>query len=113
MNTPQSMASGLFSPLLEPSSSHVRFAQALGWGSLVLAAGVSYYYAKQSIDERRKSQEVAGSRPVEKLDWRARIAQQEQPGHTNAVPTGTDKANSSALSTASAKTVAANVKDGS
>ena len=43
-------------------------AQLLGWGSLIAAAGVSYYYARQSINERRKAQEVAGARPSEKLD---------------------------------------------
>ena len=42
--------------------------QLLGWGSLIAAAGVSYYYARQSINERRKAQEVAGARPSEKLD---------------------------------------------
>ncbi|KAH9836390.1 uncharacterized protein C8Q71DRAFT_81562 [Rhodofomes roseus] len=52
--------------------------QLIGWGSLIAAAGVSYYYARQNINERRKAQEFAGARPSEKLDWRARIAQQEQ-----------------------------------
>ncbi|EIN08376.1 hypothetical protein PUNSTDRAFT_68736, partial [Punctularia strigosozonata HHB-11173 SS5] len=39
-----------------------------GWGSLLFAAGVSFYYAKKSINERRREQDLAGSRPVEKLD---------------------------------------------
>ncbi|EPT00580.1 hypothetical protein FOMPIDRAFT_1162940 [Fomitopsis schrenkii] len=52
--------------------------QLLGWGSLIAAAGVSYYYARQSINERRKTQEAAGARPSEKLDWRARVAQHER-----------------------------------
>ncbi|EPQ52166.1 hypothetical protein GLOTRDRAFT_140583 [Gloeophyllum trabeum ATCC 11539] len=57
MNTPQSMA--------------------LGWGVLVLGAGASFYYAKKGIDARRRAQAVSGDRPVEKLDWQQRIAQQE------------------------------------
>ncbi|KAH9922462.1 uncharacterized protein B0H18DRAFT_879312, partial [Fomitopsis serialis] len=39
-----------------------------GWGSLIAAAGVSYYYARQSINERRKAQDLTGARPSEKLD---------------------------------------------
>ncbi|CAL1699444.1 unnamed protein product [Somion occarium] len=53
MNTPQSMF--------------------LGWGSLIVAAGVSYYWAKKGIDERRLELAKAGARPTEKLDWRSRI----------------------------------------
>ncbi|KIP12088.1 hypothetical protein PHLGIDRAFT_124278 [Phlebiopsis gigantea 11061_1 CR5-6] len=45
----------------------------LGWGSLVAAAGVSYYFAKQTINERRAQQAADGSRPTEKLDWRQRV----------------------------------------
>ncbi|KAI0716667.1 hypothetical protein C8Q76DRAFT_725144 [Earliella scabrosa] len=52
----------------------------LGWGSLIVAAGVSYYYARQSINERRALQEARGQRPSEKLDWRSRIEQQEKQG---------------------------------
>ncbi|KAI0315713.1 hypothetical protein OF83DRAFT_1061589 [Amylostereum chailletii] len=48
MNTPKSMA--------------------LGWGSLVAVAGVSFYYAKKNINERRKLQEAEGARPSAKLD---------------------------------------------
>ena len=40
----------------------------LGWGSLVAAAGVSFYYAKKTINERRAMQESMGQRPSEKLD---------------------------------------------
>ncbi|RPD75612.1 hypothetical protein L226DRAFT_560122 [Lentinus tigrinus ALCF2SS1-7] len=50
----------------------------LGWGSLVVAAGVSFYYAKKTINERRAVQESMGQRPSEKLDWRSRIEQQEK-----------------------------------
>ncbi|OSX61017.1 hypothetical protein POSPLADRAFT_1057960 [Postia placenta MAD-698-R-SB12] len=71
MNTPQTMA--------------------LGWGSLIVAAGVSYYFARQNINERRKLQEDAGQRPSEKLDWRARIAQEEKQaeGAAGGSPEGT------------------------
>ncbi|TFY66539.1 hypothetical protein EVG20_g4542 [Dentipellis fragilis] len=48
---------------------------ALGWGSLIAVAGVSFYYAKKNINERRKLQAMQGSRPTEKLDWKDRIAQ--------------------------------------
>ncbi|TFK49152.1 hypothetical protein OE88DRAFT_474774 [Heliocybe sulcata] len=58
MNTPQSMA--------------------IGWGSLILGAGVSFYYAKKNINQRRMDQAAEGSRPTEKLDWQQRIALQEQ-----------------------------------
>ncbi|KAL6306404.1 hypothetical protein BKA93DRAFT_774523 [Sparassis latifolia] len=63
------------------------------WGSLIVAAGVSYYYAKQHINERRKSQEVTGVRPSGKLDWRARVAQEErQAAQLTTVPAGTREA---------------------
>lgn len=42
--------------------------QAFGWGSLVVAAGVSFYFAKKSINERRREQYLSGSRPTEVLD---------------------------------------------
>lgn len=42
--------------------------QLLGWGSLVAAAGVGYYFARQDINERRRQQQTAGTRPTEKLD---------------------------------------------
>ncbi|KAI0828593.1 hypothetical protein BC628DRAFT_1363410 [Trametes gibbosa] len=50
----------------------------LGWGSLIVAAGASYYYARKSINERRVIQEARGQRPSEKLDWRSRIEQDEK-----------------------------------
>lgn len=58
----------------------------LGWGSLIVAASVSYYYAKKDIDERRKTQSKAGSRPTEKLDWRSRIAKDETTATSSALP---------------------------
>ncbi|KAF7795682.1 hypothetical protein EIP86_006847 [Pleurotus ostreatoroseus] len=57
---------------------------ALGWASLVAAAGVSYYFAKKGIDERRREQDAAGTRPTEKLDWRARIEKEEKQAGANA-----------------------------
>lgn len=50
---------------------------ALGWGTLVVAAGVSYIFAKKGIDERREKQKSEGSRPTEKLDWRQKIEREE------------------------------------
>jgi len=42
--------------------------QVLGWVSLITVAGVSFYFAKQSINERRRQQDVSGERPSAKLD---------------------------------------------
>ena len=42
--------------------------QVLGWVSLITVAGVSFYYAKQSINERRRQQDIAGERPSARLD---------------------------------------------
>lgn len=47
----------------------------LGWVSLISVAGVSFYFAKQSINERRRQQDITGERPSARLDWRERIAQ--------------------------------------
>ncbi|KIO25396.1 hypothetical protein M407DRAFT_244104 [Tulasnella calospora MUT 4182] len=55
MNTPQSMM--------------------IGWASLIAAAGVSYYYAKQEIDARRKLQRELGLRGTEKKEWYERLEQ--------------------------------------
>ena len=71
MNTPQTMASrpnpdvaraGYICVVL------IGMEQLLGCGSLVVAAGVSFFYAKKTIIERRQMQEVAGQRPSEKLE---------------------------------------------
>jgi len=51
----------------------------LGWGVLVLGAGVSYYFAKRAINDRRMDQAKAGTRPPEIMDWKQRI-QVEQRG---------------------------------
>ncbi|PIL23375.1 hypothetical protein GSI_14686 [Ganoderma sinense ZZ0214-1] len=80
MNTPQTMASQS-SRLYVVGARNECLAltqQMLGWGSLVVAAGVSFYFAKKTIIERRQMQEAAGQRPSEKLDWRARIDRQEK-----------------------------------
>ena len=42
--------------------------QVLGWVSLIAVAGVSFYFAKQSINERRRQQDIAGERPSARLD---------------------------------------------
>ncbi|KAG8955110.1 hypothetical protein FRC04_009567 [Tulasnella sp. 424] len=55
MNTPQSMM--------------------IGWASLIAAAGVSYYYARQEIDARRKLQRELGVRSTEKKEWYERLEQ--------------------------------------
>ncbi|KAF8503897.1 hypothetical protein BU17DRAFT_101646 [Hysterangium stoloniferum] len=60
----------------------------IGWGVLVLGAGVSYYFAKRSINDRRMDQARAGTRPPEIKDWKQRI-QTEQPGQ----PTMTSRPN--------------------
>ncbi|KAH9177744.1 hypothetical protein EDB89DRAFT_1844264, partial [Lactarius sanguifluus] len=39
-----------------------------GWVSLIAVAGVSFYFAKQNINERRRQQDVAGERPSAKID---------------------------------------------
>jgi len=45
----------------------------LGWGSLIAAAGVSYYFARKEIDARRKMQREAGTRKTEKKEWYERL----------------------------------------
>ena len=42
--------------------------QVLGWVSLITVAGVSFYFAKQSINERRRLQDISGDRPSARLD---------------------------------------------
>ncbi|WVR07030.1 hypothetical protein IAU60_004069 [Kwoniella sp. DSM 27419] len=48
---------------------------AYGWGVLIVAAGVSFYYAKKEIDVRRKDATFRGQRNMEKLTWEERINQ--------------------------------------
>ncbi|RSH87352.1 hypothetical protein EHS25_003261 [Saitozyma podzolica] len=52
---------------------------AYGWGALIVAAGVSFYYAKKEIDARRRDQQLRGARPTEKLSWQEKVAKYEQP----------------------------------
>ena len=40
----------------------------LGWVSLIAVAGVSFYFAKRNINERRRQQDIAGERPSARLD---------------------------------------------
>ncbi|KAH9006541.1 hypothetical protein EDB86DRAFT_743789 [Lactarius hatsudake] len=49
----------------------------LGWVSLIAVAGVSFYFAKQNINERRRQQDIAGERPSAKINWKERIARDE------------------------------------
>ncbi|WWC61830.1 uncharacterized protein I303_104415 [Kwoniella dejecticola CBS 10117] len=59
---------------------------AYGWGALIVAAGVSFYYAKKEIDARRKDATLRGNRPLEKLSWEEKIAQQASLGDKNLKP---------------------------
>ncbi|WWC89377.1 uncharacterized protein L201_004300 [Kwoniella dendrophila CBS 6074] len=59
---------------------------AYGWGALIVAAGVSFYYAKKEIDARRKDATLRGNRPLEKLTWEEKIAQQTTLGDKNLNP---------------------------
>ena len=95
-----------------------------GWGGLVVAAGMSFYYAKKTITERRQTHGAEGQRPSEKLDCtsfglgsflkrhvspagvlhdagRARIDQQEKKA-SNAQSTSTSIEKSSAVDVGSA-----------
>ncbi|WRT66344.1 uncharacterized protein IL334_003299 [Kwoniella shivajii] len=51
---------------------------AYGWGALIVAAGVSYYYAKKDIDAKRKDATARGNRPLEKLTWEEKINREQQ-----------------------------------
>ncbi|GJE94858.1 hypothetical protein PsYK624_110340 [Phanerochaete sordida] len=73
---------------------------ALGWGSLVAAAGISYYFAKKGINERREQQAKEGTRPTEKLDWRQRI---EAPSPQDAPDVAGAGASTASQSTVGAK----------
>lgn len=53
----------------------------LGWGSLIAAAGVSFYYAKKTINERRAMQEMRGQRPSEKLDCTCTLLPDVRPSY--------------------------------
>ncbi|KAG8968858.1 hypothetical protein FRC03_005731 [Tulasnella sp. 419] len=51
----------------------------IGWGALLVAGGVSYYWAKQEIDARRKLQRESGTRPMEKKEWYERLGDGAKP----------------------------------
>jgi len=78
MNTPKSMA--------------------LGWGGLIAAAGVGYYYARKDINERRRKQAALGTRPTEKLDWQARVEQGVSATQAPVTSDGVPRATSTAAS---------------
>lgn len=42
---------------------------AVGWVSLLVAGGISFYYAKKEIDQRRRSQREQSRRPTEIREW--------------------------------------------
>ncbi|WWD17317.1 hypothetical protein CI109_101757 [Kwoniella shandongensis] len=67
---------------------------AYGWGALIVAAGISFYYAKQEIDARRKDAQIKGTRSLEKLDWEQRIARAQQEAATKV-----DKSNTPSIPT--------------
>ncbi|KAF8609611.1 hypothetical protein BDV93DRAFT_518403, partial [Ceratobasidium sp. AG-I] len=42
---------------------------AIGWASLLFAGGISFYYAKKEIDNRRKLQRDRRKRPTDIKEW--------------------------------------------
>ncbi|RIA93679.1 hypothetical protein C1645_761853 [Glomus cerebriforme] len=50
----------------------------LGWVALIVAGGGAFYYAKKDIDARRRAQEIAKTRPAEKLEWWQKVEQDEK-----------------------------------
>ncbi|RGB32693.1 hypothetical protein C1646_706153 [Rhizophagus diaphanus] len=50
----------------------------LGWVALIVAGGGAFYYAKKDIDARRRAQEIAKTRPTEKLEWWQKVEQDEK-----------------------------------
>ncbi|KIJ51939.1 hypothetical protein M422DRAFT_26296 [Sphaerobolus stellatus SS14] len=52
----------------------------LGWSALIAGAGVSFYFAKKGIDDRRRRQAEAGTRPTQIMDWKQRIQVAEHEG---------------------------------
>ncbi|KAI1794417.1 hypothetical protein LXA43DRAFT_139394 [Ganoderma leucocontextum] len=64
MNTPQTMASQSSPAYVRAGNKPLALTgQMLGWGGLVVAAAVSFYYAKKTIVERRQMYEAAGQWP--------------------------------------------------
>ncbi len=57
------------------------FYQLYGWGILIVAGAGSYYFAKKSIDERRRTQERAGSRPKEQLTCELLLRHRQRAKH--------------------------------
>jgi len=41
----------------------------LGWGTLMVAGGTAYYFAKKDINAYRREQELKGNRGTEFLEW--------------------------------------------
>ncbi|CAB4412894.1 unnamed protein product [Rhizophagus irregularis] len=42
------------------------------------SGGGAFYYAKKDIDARRRAQEIAKTRPIEKLEWWQKVEQDEK-----------------------------------
>lgn len=61
----------------------------LGWGALIVGAGVSYYFARRTIDDRRDQQAAQGIRPPDIKDWKQRI-QVEHEGQPAPQPANKD-----------------------
>ncbi|GBC04605.1 hypothetical protein RclHR1_05770013 [Rhizophagus clarus] len=58
----------------------------LGWAALIVAGGGAFYYAKKDIDARRRAQEIAKTRPIEKLEWWQKV-EREEDSKSNAINT--------------------------
>ncbi|CAI2167504.1 17536_t:CDS:2 [Funneliformis geosporum] len=72
----------------------------IGWVALLAAGGGAYYYAKKDIDARRRAQELAKTRPTEKLEWWQRIEQENNTGEKSSTPnTGQNPTNTSSSGT--------------
>ncbi|KAG4304825.1 hypothetical protein PORY_001878 [Pneumocystis oryctolagi] len=54
------------------------WSMALGWGSLIVAAGIGYCFAKKEINARRQEKMLRGNFTQDKLDWEKRVALDEE-----------------------------------
>jgi hypothetical protein len=67
------------------------------------AGGGAFYYAKKDIDARRRAQEMAKTRPTEKLEWWQRV-EQEGPKSSVTNATGENSSSSSPPNTGQVST---------
>lgn len=56
---------------------------ALGWGSLTLAAGIGYYFAKKDINARHREQMKHLNHAHDKLEWWEKVALDEEKNKSN------------------------------